>query len=105
MSFTGTKGRWYLDEGWMDGHISLSSDDHSAFAQILVEMEDTTSERQRKEFEANAKVMVIAPEMYALVEAMKADQKVYDVLKVLNPGLVEQAEKILSHMESEMVLR
>lgn len=105
MSFIGTKGPWYLDAGWMDGHISLSSDDHSAFAEILVEMEDTTSERQRKEFEANAKVIVIAPEMYALVEAMKADQKVYDVLKVLNPGLVEQVEKILSHMESEMVLR
>lgn len=105
MSFTGTKGPWYLDEGWVDGHISLSSDDRGAFAQILVEMEDTTSERQRKEFEANAKVIVIAPEMYALVEAMKADQKVYDVLKVLNPGLVEQAERILSYMESEMVLR
>ena len=104
MEFQGTKGRWFLDEGWVDDHISLSSDEHGAFAQILIKMEDTTSDSQRKEFEANAKVIAIAPEMYDLVKTLKSDEKLYEVLKVLNPALAEKVDEILLYMLKEIVI-
>lgn len=105
MKFQGTKGHWYLSEGWVDGHISLSSDDHGAFAQVLIEMEDTTSDSKRKELESNAKVMVIAAEMYDLVASLQSDEKVHEMLKVLNPSLAEKVNELLLYVEKDITIK
>lgn len=31
---------WFKDEGWVENHVSISSPDHGAIAQVVIKMED-----------------------------------------------------------------
>ncbi|EPP7234479.1 hypothetical protein ACTOJ1_001428 [Shigella flexneri] len=98
--FKGTKGKWSIEEGWVDQHVSISSPAHGAIAQVLIEMEDTTTPEKKEELKNNAKVMVIAPELFDLVSKIKSNETAYNVLKAVEPTLCEEIDRLICFMKS-----
>lgn len=75
--FEGTPGPWFIAEGWLKGHVSISSNDHGAFAQVVGEMEWEGSQKEKvkgnwvyddwcrrnKALQANARLIANSPEI------------------------------------------
>lgn len=57
--FKGTKGKWSIEEGWVDQHVSISSPAHGAIAQVLIEMEDTTTPEKKEELKITLKLWLL----------------------------------------------
>lgn len=66
---------WFKDEGWVENHVSISSPDHGAIAQVVIKMEDPCylpNEEQEKlqEFRGNLSLMLNSPEMYQALQTV-----------------------------------
>jgi len=98
--FKGTKGKWTIEEGWLEQHVSISSPAHGAIAQVLMEMDDTTTPEKQEELKNNAKVMVISPELFNLVSNIKSNEAAYNILKAVEPTLCEEIDRLIFCMKS-----
>jgi hypothetical protein len=66
---------WFKDEGWVENHVSISSPDHGAIAQVVIKMEDPCylpNEEQEKlqELRGNLSLMLNSPEMYQALQTV-----------------------------------
>lgn len=100
MKFKGTQGKWIIEEGWVDNHVSISSSLHGAIAQVLIEMEDVTTLEKKIELENNVKVISISPELLKLVLGIKSNEIAYNVLKAVEPTLCEEIDRLTCYMKS-----
>ncbi len=98
--FKGTKGKWVIEEGWLNDHVSISAPMHGAIAQVLIKMEDITTPEKKAELESNAKVISISPELLKLVSDIKSNETAYNVLKAVEPKLSEEIDRLINVMKS-----
>lgn len=98
--FKGTEGKWFIAEGWLNDHVSISAPAHGAIAQVLVEMEDITTPEKKVELMENAKVMALSPELLKLVSDIKSNETAYNVLKAVDAALSEEIDRLINVMKS-----
>lgn len=70
MTFTHSPGPWKLSEGETNNLMDLDSPGHSAFAQVVVMMQDGVSPQMGAQLRGNAQLLKHALEMYELLGLM-----------------------------------
>lgn len=66
---------WFKDEGWVENHVSISSPDHGAIAQVVIKMEDpcylpNKEQEKLQELRGNLSLMLNSPEMYQALQTV-----------------------------------
>lgn len=62
-------------EGWVENHVSISSPDHGAIAQVVIKMEDpcylpNDEQEKLQELRGNLSLMLNSPEMYQALQTV-----------------------------------
>lgn len=106
-----TPGPWFVDEGWLDNHVSISAKTHGAIAEVLSDMEPdyTCNElkrlRKQEELRANACLISCAPELLdALETALEwIDAVPSDIALPVMPGFDrDEVNELISRARGEI---